>query len=224
MKLPLLLINFKAYKEATGDNAIRLAKICEDVSRKNKVSIAVVPQFTDIHDIAAEVKIPIFAQHIDVEPGAHTGHISVLAIKEAGAIGTLINHSERKLKLEEIEARIKLARKYNLVTVCCAPTLDDASKIIKFGPDFLAYEPPEFIGTNVSVSKAKPEVIADVANLVKESNSRVNALAGAGITNGEDVRKALELGTKGVLVAAGVVKAKDPRTVLEEFCQAVNII
>ena len=56
---------------------------------------------------------------------------------------------------------------------------------------------------------------------IEKVNPKVKVLCGAGITSGEDVKKALELGTKGILVASGVVKAKNPRKVLEEFAEAI---
>jgi triosephosphate isomerase len=85
----------------------------------------------------------------------------------------------------------------------------------------LAVEPPELIGTGVPVSKAKPEVVSGTVELVKEINSDMVVLCGAGITRGEDVAAALRLGTEGVLVASGVVKAKDPYRVLLEFAEAL---
>ena len=42
-------------------------------------------------------------------------------------------------------------------------------------------------------------------------------LCGAGIHTGEDVKKSRELGAKGILVASGVVKAKDQRKALKEL-------
>jgi triosephosphate isomerase len=45
----------------------------------------------------------------------------------------------------------------------------------------------------------------------------VPVLCGAGVKTGKDVRRALELGAKGVLLASGVVKAKDPRKALQDL-------
>ena len=223
MKLPLILINFKCYEAGTGENALKLAKICESVSKKYDKNIAIAPQFTDILLISREVSIPIFSQHIDpIEPGAFTGHVSPSSIKKAGVIGTLINHSERKLTLEEIDKRVKIAKKYGLITVCCSGDIEESKTIAKFNPDFIAYEPPELIGTGISVSQTKPEVVTKTINEIKKINSNIEVLCGAGITNGGDVKKALELGTVGVLVASGVVKAENPENVLVDFVESVK--
>jgi len=223
MKTPLIIINFKCYEESTGENALKLAKMCESVSKEYKIDIAVVPQFTDISSISKKVDIPVLSQHLDpIKPGAFTGHVSALALKESGAVGTLINHSERKLSLDKIRECIQAAKNYGLITVCCSASVDESKQIAKFNPDFIAYEPPELIGTGISVSQTKPEVVTETVNEVKKINPNVKVLCGAGITKGEDVKKALELGTVGVLLASGVVKAKNPEDVLIEFAESIK--
>ena len=220
---PMIIINFKTYSEATGRRAIELAKKAEKVSGETKVSIGVAPQFADIAVVAKTVKIPVFAQHIDpIEPGSHTGHVLAESVKEAGAIGTLINHSERQLKLSDISESIRITRENGLHSVVCAnnPHISAAVAILK--PDIIAIEPPELIGTGIPVSKAKPEVITDTIKLVREVNHRVTILCGAGISHGQDVAAALKLGTQGVLVASGIVKAKDPYSILREFAEATK--
>jgi len=224
LQTPLIIVNFKTYLEATGKKAVELAEKAEKVSLETKVSIGVSPQFADIATVAETVNIPVFAQHTDpIQPGSHTGHVLAEAVKETGAIGTLINHSERQLKLSDIDAIIKIAREKGLVSVVCVnnPTISAAVATLK--PDVLAIEPPELIGTGIPVSKAKPEVITNTVRLVREINKKVVILCGAGISHGEDVAAALRLGTRGVLVASGIVKAKDQYTVLREFAEATRL-
>jgi triosephosphate isomerase len=223
MKTPLIIVNFKCYEESTGESALKLAKICESVSKEYKIEIAVVPQFTDINVISKKVNIPILSQHLDpIKPGAFTGHVSALALKQSGVVGSLINHSERKLSLDKIKECIKIAKIYGLISVCCSANVNESKEIAKFAPDFIAYEPPELIGTGVSVSQTKPEVVTDIVSEVKKINSNVKVLCGAGITKGEDVKKALELGTVGVILASGVVKLKDPKKVLIDFVKSIK--
>ena len=219
----MILVNFKCYEEATGERAFKLAKLCEFVSFEYGLNISVAPQFADIKAIADEVEIPVFSQHIDpIEGGACTGHITPLSVKEVGAVGTLINHSERKLDLEKIKKCVELAKKYGLISVCCSASVDESKDIAKFNPDFIAYECPELISTGVPVSKVKPEVVTETVNEIKKINSKIKVLCGAGITNGEDVKKALELGTVGVLVASGVVKADNPEDILVDIAEAIK--
>jgi triosephosphate isomerase len=171
--------------------------------------------------VAEVVKIPVFAQHIDpIKPGSHTGHVLAESVKEAGAVGTLINHSERQLKLSEISEIIDITNEKGLISLVCAntPAISAAAAALK--PDIIAVEPPELIGTGIPVSKAKPEVVTSTVKLVRELNRKVTILCGAGISRGEDVAVALKLGTQGVLVASGIVEAKDPYRVLLEFAEA----
>ncbi len=223
VRVPFILVNLKTYLEATGERALMLAKLAEEITTEYDICIAMAPQFTEIHQMAQEVDIPIFAQHMDfVEPGSFTGHILPESIKEAGAVGTLINHSERRLKLAEIDATIIRAREVDLLSVVCANSAAVSAAASALNPEMIAVEPPELIGTGIPVSKAKPEVITGTVELVKRINPNVSILCGAGITRGEDVVAALRLGTEGILVASGVVKAKDPYKILLEFAEAIT--
>jgi triosephosphate isomerase len=220
---PMIIVNFKTYSEATGRNAVELAKKAEKVSDETKVSIIVAPQIADISAVAKAVKIPVFAQHIDpIRPGSYTGHVLADSVKEAGAEGTLINHSERQLKLSEIDEIIGITREKGLVSVVCANNPNISVAVAALKPDVIAIEPPELIGTGIPVSKAKPEVVTNTIKRVREVNPKVTILCGAGISHGEDVAVALKLGTQGVLVASGIVKAKDPYKILREFAEATK--
>jgi len=221
VETPLILVNFKTYLEGTGANALRMAKIAEKVSSETGVSIAVAPQAADIRMIAEQVEIPVYAQHVDAaDAGAYTGHVLAEAVKEAGAAGTLINHSERRLKLSEIDDVVRKVRSIGLLSVVCTNTAAVSAASAALGPDMVAIEPPELIGTGIAVSKARPEIVTDTVSLIKKIAPGVIVLCGAGITIGEDVRAALRLGTEGVLLASGVVKAIDQRKALMDIASA----
>ena len=222
LPLPIIIVNFKCYLEATGSRAVQLAKKAEKVSEEYGVAIAVAPQFSDLSPIAREVNIPVLAQHVDpVKPGSHTGHILAEAVREAGATGTLLNHSERRLKLEVLKESLTRAKEAGLTIVACGDTPEACRQIAGLNPDLIAIEPPELIGTGIPVSKAKPEIVTDTLREVREVNPAIPVLCGAGITDGSDVEAALKLGTCGVLLASGVVKAKKPEKVLEEMAKAL---
>jgi len=210
IKFPLILINFKAYKESSGKRGLELAKVAEKVWKETGITIAVAPQLTDLAYIAQSVEIPVFSQHVDnFSPGAHTGYVTLEAVKDAGAVGTMVNHSERRVRLDVIDDIVKRARDLKLTTLVCSNTPEVSAAVAALGPDMIAIEPPELIGTGIPVSRAKPEVVTGTLDLVKKVNPSVKVLTGAGITTGEDVEAALKLGTVGVLLASGVVKAKD---------------
>jgi triosephosphate isomerase len=210
--------------ESTGLRAVELAKNAEKVSKETGASIVVAPQFADIARVAKTVEIPVFAQHVDpIKPGNSTGHVLAESIKDAGAVGTLINHSERQLKLSEIEAAISLGREKGLISCVCANNPKVSAAVSSLRPDIVSVEPPELIGTGIAVSKAQPQVVTTTVNLVRKINTDVTILCGAGISQSEDVSVALKLGTEGVLVASGIVKAKDPYSILRAFADATKL-
>lgn len=220
---PFILVNLKTYEESLGPKAVALASIARDISRETGVCIAVAPQTVDLTSVIKVVDIPVFAQHIDpVEYGRFTGHILPEAIAEAGCVGTLINHSERRLPLETIEVTVKRAKEVSLFQVVCVDSVETGRSVAPFSPDVIAIEPPELIGSGIPVSKARPEVVSRSVEDCRNVNPDVNILCGAGITSGEDVAAALRLGSTGVLVASGVVKAADPRAKLLELAEAMR--
>ncbi len=210
MKIPLLVINFKAYRESMGKRSITISKIAEKLSIETGITVAVAPSAIDILKVKESVSIPVFAQHVDpVYPGAFTGSITMENIKEWGIDGVIINHSERQLKLSEIDFLVKYSRSSGIKNLVCTNNIEVTRAVAELSPDFIAIEPPELIGGEISVSKAKPEVVQDSVREVEKINRSVNVLCGAGIKDREDVKKSMELGAKGVLVASGVVKAKE---------------
>jgi triosephosphate isomerase (TIM) len=221
----MIIINFKTYLEATGQRAVELAKQAERASKETGVNIAVAPQFTDIKAVAEAVEIPVYAQHIDsIKPGSNTGHVLPEAVQQAGATGTLINHSERQIRLAEIDAVIRLAREHNLVSCLCTNNPTTSASAAYLCPDIISIEPPELIGTGVAVSKAQPEAVTNTIQKVRKVNDEAIILCGAGISHGEDVAVALKLGTHGVLVASGIVKAKNPYIMLREFADSAKSV
>lgn len=219
------VLNFKAYPNSIGKRAIELAKIAEEVANETGQTIIVCPNNLDLQAVAKEVSIPVYAQHVDINKlGAFTGSIPAKGVKNAGGKGSLINHSEKKLSLERIELSIMRCREAEIKSVVCTADVYEAKQIALFEPDFIAIEPPELIGTGVSVSTADPKIVSDTIyeiNRITKVNDlkRIPVLCGAGISSGEDIRKAMELGAEGVLLASAFVNAKDPKKLLTEMVQ-----
>ena len=219
-KTPALVINFKTYLQATGKKGLELAKVAEKVAKDLGVEIIVVVQLADLRLIAENVEIPVYAQHIDpIKPGAHTGHVIPEAVKEAGASGTLLNHSEHRLRLDVLNEAIIRAEEVGLETLVCADTPATSAAVAALQPSAVAIEPPELIGTGIPVSKAKPEVVTNTVAKIRRIDEHIPILTGAGITAGDDVAKALELGTQGVLVASAIVKVKDWEAKIRELAE-----
>lgn len=220
MELPVIIVNFKVYEQAVGERAVELAKIHEEVAKSTGASIAIAVNALDLAAVCDAVEIPVFAQHIDpVSFGSCTGHVSPDVVKAMGVFGTLLNHAECQLDAGVLEKSIGRAKEVGLFTVVCADTTEQAGKIAQFDPDLIAVEPPDLIGGDVSVSKANPEIISESVKVVPEGK----LLVGAGVNNSEDVRIALSLGAKGVLLASAVTKASDPASVLQDLVGGLKV-
>lgn len=208
---PLILINFKTYKQATGKNAVRLAKICETISKKKKIRIMIAVQAADISPVARKASIPVLAQHVDYfEQDRHTGFVIPEDIKQEGAYGTLLNHSEHRIPLKKIKKTIERCRKNKLKTVVCAASVTEARKIARLKPEVIMFEDPRLVSTGKSITKMKPSSVKEFTEMLKKIRSRSIPLCGAGISNKEDVKLALQLGCKGVGISSAIVKSKNP--------------
>lgn len=219
---PIIILNYKTYVESTGKNAIQLSQYVEEASQESGVNMAIAPQAVDLYNIIEAVDIPVYAQHIDpITPGGHTGSTLPEAIKEANVTGTLINHSEQRLTLADIDAAVEKTRQLELTSVLCTNNVKTSAAAASFNPDYIAIEPPELIGTGIPVSKANPEVVEKTVEEIHKINDNISVLCGAGITTGEDMKAALELGAEGVLLASGIIKAENQKEALLDLVSLI---
>src|SRR5512136_206046 len=218
MPSPFILVNLKTFKEGMGNRAHMIANAAQLVAHESGVTIGIAPTYIDLHPLCHHFAIPVYAQHVDgYEPGAHTGHITADALRMAGAAGSLINHSERRLSLADIEASIRALQSQKLTAVVCSNNEATSAGAAALAPEYVAIEPPELIGSGISVSKANPEIIRRSVAAVHAVNPKAKVLTGAGIQSGECVKIAVDLGTDGVLLASSVVKSKEPAAVLRDL-------
>ena len=217
----MFIINCKNYEEIAGDKIIEFVKIAENVSKRYKIKIAVAPP-QHLIGVVANSSIPILAQHVDnSKVGSTTGFMIPELLKKSKVSGSLINHSEHRISEKEITELILRLRELKMISVVCVKDVAEAKKYAKLNPDYIAIEPPELIGSGKAVSKERPELITKSADAVNSANNKTKLLCGAGIVSGQDVAKAIELGSKGILVASGIIKAKNWTKVIEEFSKAM---
>jgi len=201
-----------------GKKGLALSRIGEEVAEETGASIALCPQPLDLAWIARQVKLPCLSQHVEArEPGSHTGWPVPHGVKAAGGVGTLLNHSEHSMTPTDMDVLIQKARGLGLLTVACTGNIRISASLASLGPDFIAIEPPALIGSGIPVSRADPEIVSHSVEAVQVIDRRIKVLCGAGISTVEDVRAALDLGVEGVLLASGVVKARDPKKALEDL-------
>jgi triosephosphate isomerase len=217
----MFVINCKNYEEISGDKIIKFIKIAEKVSKKYKVKIAIAPP-QHLIALVSNSSILVLAQHIDdSKVGSTTGFVIPELLKKSKVNGSLINHSEHRISSKEIVKLVSKLKKLKMISVLCVKNVAEARKYAKLNPNYIAIEPPELIGSGKAVSKEKPGLIIKAAEAVKSAKNNTKLLCGAGIVSGEDVTKAVELGSKGILVASGIIKAKNWNKIISEFAKAL---
>lgn len=218
----MFIINFKNYERIAGPNAAKLAKLAEKISKKYRIKIAVAPPQHLLSEIA-KYSIPVFAQHLDTASvGSTTGFMIPEIVKKSLVSGSLINHSEHRIPEKQIKELVVRLRKLGMISVVCVKNVSEVKKYSKLNPNYIAIEPPELIGTGKAVSKERPQVITKSVAAVKQAKNSTKLLCGAGIVSGKDVARAMQLGAKGILVASGIIKAKNWNKIIGEFSRAIS--
>ncbi len=215
----MIIINMKVYPQGIGDAAVDLARTLETAADAYPdATLALAPSHPDLARVRDAVEVPVLAQHTDGhEPGSGTGRVLPESLKDLGIDGSLVNHAERQIPPKEIERAVKRLTDAGLASVVCAEDANKVAQVAEHDPTFVAMEPPELIGGEVSVTTANPDIVEESVQAANKVNPDVPVLCGAGVKTGEDVSTALDLETQGVLVASAVVKADDPGAALADL-------
>ena len=213
----MIVVNFKTYPKGIGKRAERTAL---SISKVKGVPIAVAPAFLELPIVKKTVgkRIMVFSQHTDPVPEGHyTGHVTAESLKEWNIDGSLLNHSERRMEWKEIKLASRRLKEEGLKSIICIPSYRDVKRASRLEPDWIAIEPPELIAGRRSVSEAEPWVIEKAT-----SRTDIPVLCGAGIHSADDVRKALELGASGILVASAVMLSRNPAAVVRKLASGFH--
>jgi triosephosphate isomerase len=216
----MIFVNFKTYKEGSGQGALGLTRILEEVAHATQIKIIPVVQIIDAEAVVGATRLEVWIQHIDpVSYGPYTGWTLPEEAVRIGIRGVFLNHSEHKFSnMEDLAKAAARCLEVDLKTLVFASDLEELKKILELKPTYVAYEPPDLIGsTETSVATAQPEIIAKASVLTKEAG--IPLIVGAGINSREDVKKSLELGAVGVAVATDVVKALDPKAEITDLTE-----
>lgn len=205
---PVFLLNLKAY--IWGVEIVKFAKEVEKIAKEVDVSFIIAPQVIDVFRVAEEVDLPVFSPTIDsIHPGRGVGKVLPEAVKEAGACGVIINHSENQKTLMEIRQCIQRAHELDLLTLVCADSPESAAAVTILGADLVLSEPPELIGTLKSVGREMADFLVSSVTMSKMINTKVLVLAGAGIASPEDGAQVIRLGADGLGASRIIYEAKD---------------
>ena len=212
----MVVVNFKTYQTAHGASAEELARAMSGIDTDARM-IAAVSALDLAAVVAAAPDLEVWCQHLDpVGFGSNTGWLHPDTAVERGATGTLINHAEHKVSIEHVAMLLDQVPE-DFCVCACAADIDEAQALAALGPTYVAVEPPELIGGDISVTSADPGIVSGTVAAVREVTDEVGILCGAGVKSGADVATAMELGTTGVLLASGVTKADDPGAALDDL-------
>jgi len=206
-----------------GKTLLKMAKGLEKLAKKYKVDVVLDIPDTEIYNIAKHVdtkRVHVYSQHMDsLSVGRGMGRTLPEALKEAGAVGVMLNHAEHKLTIEEIEKAIKRADEVGLATMVCADSIEEVKAIAKLAPNILVAEPTELIGTGKPADK---EYVDAVIKVIKEINPEIKPFPSAGISKGEDCYNIIKAGSSASGCSSAIAKSKEPLKLAEEMIAAVR--
>jgi triosephosphate isomerase len=215
-----LIVNLKHYENSTGKPAESLIRSMSGRTKRDDVRVSFAVSPYDLRIKSVFMDQDIIAQHVDPNPqGPYTGKISMEFLMKNGISASLLNHSEYRIDRKIIQDTMAKASKLGFDIVLCLESLDEIREFLSINPKVIAYEPPELIGGNISVSKSKPEIISEAYEICSEHNCEL--IVGAGVKTAEDVSKSIDLGASGILVASGIVLSKDPLGSLNSLIKAL---
>ncbi len=219
IRAPFFEFGPKAY--LYGKQLLELVKAMDDYAIEFDVDVVIDPQTTDINLLANNTKrVHIYGQHMDtIKPGRGMGTILPEALKEAGAIGVLLNHAEHKMTLKDVELAIQRADEVGLATMVCTDTLEEMKAVAGLAPNIIVAEPTALIGTGQPSSM---DYVLDSINTIKAINPDIMVLQGAGISNGQDVYNVIRAGAEATGSSSGIVKAPDQAAMAREMIAAVR--
>lgn len=222
MKGPII-INCKNYLEIAGEKIFQLSEIAQDISERYEIEIIIAPPQNSLFYLSQFIKIPLICQHVDDEKiGPTTGFIIPELAKSYGAVGSLINHSEHRIEHTHIQKLVERLRQLNMTSIVCAATSKEVGELARLNPNMIAIEPPELIGTGKAVSKVNPSIITQSVEEAGKHSENIKVICGAGIVDKADVQSAVKLGSKGILLASGLIKSGTWKDKLKELCEGFD--
>lgn len=221
LKPPYFEIGPKLYMY--GDAALDLALHADAICRKFGVDIIFTAQYTDISRIATETThLKVFAQHMDANPpGRGVGAVLPEALRQAGAVGVLLNHAERPLSLSALNDTIRRADAVGLATLACAGTAEESAAVAMLEPNVVLAESPALIGGGRRSHEDALE-IDRINTVVQAAGKDIQVLHGAGISNEDDVYQVIRHGADGTGSTSAIMRAADPKDMLSRMIEAMS--
>ena len=218
IQAPFFVINPKTF--LIGNELLDLARYANCLANQYHVTLFFTAPHPELGNIVKECpNLIVTAQHMDsILPGDSMGHISAHSLVYVGVQAVVLNHADHPMTLTAIAKAIERANEVGLLTIVCADSVLEAQAIAMLGPNVILAEPTELIGHN---QKSDRLYVTSTIEKIKKVNPDILVEQGAGIRSENDVTELLELGADGVGVTSGIVKANNPKEMMEKMIQAV---
>ena len=143
MKGAILIINCKNYDQISTRPRLKrlLAAACAVATRYN-IRIAVAPPqhligdavrlLEEDIDCGKKSMVIVLAQHADCHnTGSTTGYVIPEMLKRAGVAGSIINHSEHRIRQADAACAVKRLNELNMLSVLCVRNVKGDKKICR---------------------------------------------------------------------------------------------
>ncbi len=218
IRTPFLVVNPKAF--LFGQESVDLAIQTDKLAEKYDIDVIFTAQYVDVKEISSKTNnLIVTTQHLDgFKAGAGMGRILPDGLKQAGVEATFLNHAEHPLTVHELSEAVRIAKSLDILTIVCVDSFADAKMVAALEPDILLCEPTELIGTG---QVSSDEYMRKSNEIIRQLSPNSLILQAAGISSGQDVKKAIELGADGSGGTTGIVLAPSPIDKIEEMLQVL---
>lgn len=204
-----------------GKDIIELAKIAERASLRHNVEVIFTTPYVNINEVSAKTEhIHIFAPHIDCAPiGRGLANVLPESVRQAGATGVMLNHTEKQLSVAELISTIERAKGLDMMTIICATSIAETCAVAALHPDMIVSEPLELIGTGNAVGEC---FVRSAMDCVFKTDPNIGVLVAAGVHNGEDVYRIIRAGADATGSSSAIALAREPERVVDEMLEAAR--
>lgn len=219
VQAPFFVFNPKSYMY--GSDLIDLAKQADKLAGQLDMTIFVTGPYERLGQMAAETQnIIVTAQHMDgLDPGRGMGWVIGESLYDIGVRATFLNHAEHPMDLTEIVVALKKAKDLGIITIVCANSLDEATRLASLDPDIILCERPDLIGSGQTSDEV---FIKSTSQAIKAINPAILVMQAAGVSKPADVKRLIDLGADGTGATSAIVQAEAPAEVLEGLILATD--
>ncbi len=221
IRTPYFEIGTKNY--IWGDKVLEYALAADRAAEKYDIDVLFITSPVEIRRVAEHTKhLIVLAPYMDtLRPGRGMADILPEGLRDAGAVGVVVNHCEKPMPLPQIKKTIDRANELDMLVFACADTVAEAKAIAELHPDIINPEPSELIGGSGGTVSGMGYV-KDCIEAIKAIDPNILVEQAAGITNGRQVYDFIMAGSEAAGAASGIMNADDPIAKIDELICATR--